>query len=104
IVAYRYSFDKPSWIEGANPVTVNRNIGKPKSDVMFSVDVSHLSPGKHTIFVEGKDADGNWGIPTAAWFTVGSAPMPTPTPVPTPGPDPMSNWIYLPIIVNPDTP
>ena len=54
------------------------------------------------IFVEGKDADGNWGVPTAAWFTVGTAPEPTPTPTPTP--DPMSNKIYLPIIVNPDTP
>ena len=102
ITAYRYSFDKPSWIEGANPVTVNRNVGKPKSDVMFAVNVSHLSPGKHMIFVEGKDADGNWGVPTAAWFTVGTAPEPTPTPTPTP--DPMSNKIYLPIIVNPDTP
>jgi hypothetical protein len=100
IVAYRYSFDKPSWIEGANPTTVNRNVGKPKSDVMFAVDVSQLSPGKHTLFVEAKDADGNWGIPTAAWFTVGSAPQPTPTPTP----DPMSNWIYLPIILNPERP
>ncbi len=100
ITAYRYSFDKPSWIEGANPTTVNRNVGKPKSDVMFSVDVSQLSPGKHMLFVEGKDADGNWGVPTAAWFTVGSAPQPTPTPTP----DPMSNWIYLPIILNPERP
>jgi len=106
ITAYRYSFDKPSWIEGANPTTVNRNVGKPKSDVMFSVDVSQLSPGKHMLFVEGKDADGNWGVPTAAWFTVGSAPQPTPTPFPTPEPTPQpaSNKIYLPIILNPERP
>lgn len=108
ITAYRYSFDKPSWIEGANPVTVNRNVGKPKSDVMFSVDVSALEPGRHTLFVEGKDADGNWGIPTAAWFTVGSAPEPTPTsfptstsfptPQPTTTPEPPSWIINFPMI------
>lgn len=102
ISGYRYSFDKPSWIEGANPITVNRNMNAPKSDVMFAINVSHLSPGKHMLFVEGRDADGNWGVPTAAWFTVGTAPSPTPGPTPTPQPDPGSNRIYIPIVFIPE--
>jgi hypothetical protein len=38
--------------------------------VTASVDTSGLSDGRHIIFVEGQDADGNWGVPTAVFLDV----------------------------------
>jgi hypothetical protein len=38
--------------------------------VQASVFTSGLTAGRHTLFVEGQDASGNWGVPTALFLTV----------------------------------
>jgi len=43
-----------------------------------------LTPGRHTVFVEGQDAAGNWGVLTAVFLWVNpDGPTPTPTETPT---------------------
>lgn len=74
----RYSFDTPSWVPGtelfdlipaSNPLddTVER-LKVPR------IDTSGLTPGRHTIFVESKAADGTYGVPTAVFLDVLEAP------------------------------
>jgi hypothetical protein len=38
--------------------------------VNLALDTSGLDPGRHTIFVRAKDADGNWGPVSAEFFWV----------------------------------
>jgi hypothetical protein len=39
-------------------------------NVRATINTSGLSAGRHTIFVEGQDANGNWGVPTAIFITI----------------------------------
>ncbi|MEZ4557038.1 MAG: hypothetical protein R3A10_17930 [Caldilineaceae bacterium] len=32
-----------------------------------TVDTTDWSAGRHTVFVEAQDSDGNWGVPTAVF-------------------------------------
>jgi hypothetical protein len=73
IAAARYSIDLPSWIEGAvtYPMAASDGSFNAKTEsIMATIDTSGLHAGKHTIFVESQDADGNWGVPTAIFLTV----------------------------------
>jgi len=106
IMSIRYSIDKPSWIAGANPKTVELRTTVPKYSGMFSVNLDDLAPGQHTLFVEALDNSGAWGPPTAIFFEVEGEVTPTPPtptpptptpPTPTPPPDP-EQTIYLPLI------
>jgi hypothetical protein len=36
------------------------------------IDTTALAPGKHIVFVEAQDANGQWGVPSAAFLTVNS--------------------------------
>ena len=38
--------------------------------IQATVDTSQLGAGRHIIFVESQDADGNWGVPSAVFLTV----------------------------------
>ena len=38
--------------------------------VQATVFTSGLTAGRHTLFVEARDASGNWGVPTALFLTV----------------------------------
>lgn len=75
IAAARYSIDLPSWMDGAVTYPMAASDGSFNSKVesiMAAVDTSQLHAGKHIIFVESQDAEGNWGVPTAVFLTVAS--------------------------------
>jgi carboxypeptidase T len=73
IVAARYSVDQPSWASGAVTALMAPNDGvfDAKSEAVTAVvNTAGWAPGRHLIFVEGEDADGNWGAPSAAFLDV----------------------------------
>jgi carboxypeptidase T len=75
IAAARYSLDAPSWVTGTqtNPLLPDDAIfNNPEEDLRVIIDTSSLLPGRHTIFVESQDSDGNWGVPSAIflWVTI----------------------------------
>lgn len=76
IQAARYSIGAPSWT-GATTFAMSAADGSFNSTVegvTASIDTTGLSNGIYTIFVEGQDAAGNWGAPTAINFEVGTPP------------------------------
>ena len=76
IQAARYSIDTPSW-EGATLINMTATDGTFNSTaegVTVSIDTTGLSNGQHTIFVEGQDASGQWGVPTAIFLEIGTPP------------------------------
>jgi len=71
IAAARYTVDAPSWITG----TVSRAMtpadgafDSAAETVHAAVDTTSLTLGRHVLFVEGRDAQGNWGVPTAVFL------------------------------------
>ena len=71
--------------------------GLPTGSGAFAIDMSGLSPGRHTVYVQATDSAGYKGPVTAGFFvkeetsaTPGPTPLPTPqvTPSPTPVPGP----------------
>ncbi|MGB1253178.1 MAG: M14 family zinc carboxypeptidase [Candidatus Promineifilaceae bacterium] len=88
IVEVRYSIDAPSWMTGTVLTTLNASDGafdSPIENATIVIPTLPWMPSKHTIFVEGKDADGNWGVPTAYFVTVTAFP---------------TGSVFLPIVVN----
>ena len=87
IQAGQYTLDAPSWAGGV-PVAMSASDGAFNAtveNVTASIDTTAIAPGRHTVFVEGQDAAGNWGVLTAAFLWVnGTGPTPTPTIAPTP--------------------
>lgn len=74
INAARFSIDQPSWISGTQTYSfspVDGSFDSPVESLSANVDTSSLAPGRHTIFVESQDANGNWGVPGASfiWIT-----------------------------------
>jgi hypothetical protein len=76
IAEARYSIDRPSWMSGTTyPLSVvDGNFDNPVEGLQAAVDTAGLSQGRHLIFVESKDADGNWGIPSAAFLDIAEVP------------------------------
>ena len=75
INAARYSIDQPSWIAGTQtyPLSaVDGSLDSPVEAFSASIDTSSLSSGRHPIFIESQDADGNWGVPSAIFFWITS--------------------------------
>lgn len=70
IDSIRYSFDKPSWISGSGARTIVLRTQVPKYTSTFTASTTGLTPGQHTLFVESLDGSGNWGVPTAIFFTI----------------------------------
>jgi carboxypeptidase T len=73
ISAARYSIDNPSWITGTVTYAMAATDGSFNSTtegIQANIDTTGLSGGQHTIFVEAKDANNNWGVPTAIFLTV----------------------------------
>ena len=79
IQAARYTIDVPSW-QGAVTHAMAAADGAFDSSseaVTATIDAAGLRNGRHIIFVEGQDTDGNWGVPTAIFLDV-NAPCTTP--------------------------
>ncbi|CAG0954623.1 partial Zinc carboxypeptidase, partial [Planctomycetaceae bacterium] len=77
IAAARYSLDAPSWITGTTTYPLNAIDGafnNPIESLQAGVNLSGLSTGRHIIFVESRDANGNWGPPTAVFVWITLAP------------------------------
>jgi carboxypeptidase T len=73
IATARYSVDKPSWASGATTFSMSAGDGlfnATSEGVTASVSTAGWTPGRHLIFVEGQDANGNWGAPTGVFLTV----------------------------------
>jgi carboxypeptidase T len=75
IVAAEYYLDTPPWVpeKGAAPYALAPSDGDFDHEiesVRGVLDTTGLAPGRHTLFVRGRDADGNWGAFTAAFVDV----------------------------------
>jgi carboxypeptidase T len=72
IAVAEYAVDVPWWDGGEttalNPV--DGALDAPAEEVAAAIETDGWSPGRHTIWVHGRDAGGNWGPPSAAWVTV----------------------------------
>lgn len=85
IQAARYSIDTPSW-RGGTTFAMTASDGAFNSKVegaAATIDTAGLAVGRHTIFVEGQDVNGNWGVTSAIFLTVEPGVGPTPTPTNT---------------------
>jgi carboxypeptidase T len=73
IQAARASIDTPSWANSATPIALNAQDGNYDNEVESlsgTIDTHGLAAGKHTLFIEGQDNAGNWGVPTAVFFNI----------------------------------
>jgi Ca2+-binding RTX toxin-like protein len=77
IAGGRYSIDAPSWIEGTQTfemTAADGNFDRPVEELTATIDIRGLESGRHTIFVESVDANGDYGVPTAVFLDVLDAP------------------------------
>lgn len=73
VSAARYTIDAPSWITGTALYTMTAADGDfdaSSEAVVATIETTGWAVGRHTLFVEGQDADGNWGVPSARFLTV----------------------------------
>lgn len=78
ITAARYSIDAPSWVAGTKTYDLSAADGafdSPTEQLTAKIDTTKLAAGRHTIFVESKDTEGNYGVPTATFIDVLNAPQ-----------------------------
>ena len=74
IAAARYSIDAPAWITGTVAYAMDAPaVISTTATLTATVDTSGWSAGRHTVFVEAQDSDGNWGVPTAVFVDVPAA-------------------------------
>jgi carboxypeptidase T len=83
IVAAYYSLDAPAWLTG----TITHSLAvadgawdSPVESITTTIDTSDWSAGRHTLFLEARDAAGNRGVPSAGfvWVENGSVPALSP--------------------------
>ncbi|MCP4348273.1 MAG: hypothetical protein GY795_22525 [Desulfobacterales bacterium] len=77
IAGAEYCIDIPPGFSTAKPIGLKAADGSFDSDsevVSATIDVSHIVPGEHIVYVRGKDADGNWGPVTAEFLNGGQHP------------------------------
>lgn len=73
IAEARYSIDLPSWQTGATLLPMQASDGSFNSSIeglTATLNTAGLLPGRHIVFVESKDAAGNWGPPSAVFLTI----------------------------------
>ncbi|MGD8791671.1 MAG: M14 family zinc carboxypeptidase [Anaerolineae bacterium] len=72
VAAAEYYIDVPPWLTTTTPVSytmapADGAFDDPVEGVMATLDTGSLAPGRHIVFVRGRDAAGNWG-PVSAVF------------------------------------
>jgi carboxypeptidase T len=75
VAAVHYTVDLPSWA-GGTPVALIPTDGAFNSNVesaQIMLDTTGWEAGRHLIFVEGQDAAGNWGAPTAIFLELAAS-------------------------------
>lgn len=75
IAAAEYYVDVPPWDTAHSPVAIamaaaDGSFNSTVEKVTATVATSGLTPGRHLLFVRGKDAAGNWGAFSAAFLDV----------------------------------
>jgi murein tripeptide amidase MpaA len=73
IVAAEWSAGTPPWQAGSQPSAMAASDGAWDSSqeiVEAVVDTTGWSPGRHTLYVRGQDADGHWGAPSALFMAI----------------------------------
>lgn len=73
ITKAQYTIDLPPWDPAAIKIPMVCSDGTCDSRlelVAALVDTTNLSPGRHIIFVQGKDVDGYWGSVSAIFFNL----------------------------------
>jgi len=76
IAAARYSVDAPSWVTGTQTYSMTATDGALNTrveQVQATVDTTGWALGRHSLFVESRDADGNWGVPGAVFVNLADA-------------------------------
>ena len=71
VAAARYTVDAPSWVTGIVSYSMSPADGgfdAAAETVQAVVDTSGWELGRHVLYIEGQDAQGNWGVPTAAFI------------------------------------
>lgn len=67
----RLSINSPAWIMGTVVYTMTAADGlfdEESEQISGVIDTTDLADGQYTVFVESQDADGNWGVASAAFF------------------------------------
>ena len=82
IAAASYYLDTPPWITTTTPIPypmspTDGNFNSSVEGVLATIDTSSLSLGRHLVFVQGQDANGNWGVVSAVFLDVTSMAAPT---------------------------
>ncbi|MBN1874940.1 MAG: peptidase M14 [Anaerolineae bacterium] len=73
IGAAEYYVDVPPWDTTATGYMMGAGDGafdSPSETVTATVDTSGLGTGRHTLYVRGRDANGNWGVVGAAFLYI----------------------------------
>ena len=73
IDAARYTVDAPSWVTGTISYPMSPADGAfdaAVEAVQAAVDTTGWTPGRHILFVESRDAQGSWGVPSAVFVWV----------------------------------
>jgi hypothetical protein len=75
VIAAEWYVDSPPWQAGSQAKAMAASDGEWDSSieqVEATIDTSGWSPGWHTLFVRGQDADGRWGAVSALFVSVSS--------------------------------
>ena len=70
----RYFVGKAPWEAGAEAVAMHAEDGAFDSvteGMTAQIDTEGMVDGKHIVYVQGKDADGNWGPASAVYLAIG---------------------------------
>jgi carboxypeptidase T len=75
VAAAEYYIDVPPWVTTPTPVSwplaaVDGAFNQKTEAVEATIDTNGLSLGRHTIFVRGQDANGNWGAISAVFVYI----------------------------------
>lgn len=73
IAGAEFYIDTPPWLPGAaaNPMSPSDDSFNALSEAAnATIDTTLLDSGRHTIFVRGRDASGNWGAVSAIFLTM----------------------------------
>jgi hypothetical protein len=73
ITAARYSLDQLSWQANTDFYSLmpaDGSFNTSEESVTANLDATCLAPGRHTLYLEGQDAAGNWGVPSAAFLQI----------------------------------
>jgi carboxypeptidase T len=72
VAAAEFYVDTPPWVAGSVPISMTAQDGAfdgTREGVTGSAGPD-LSAGRHTLYIRGRDAAGNWGPTTARWINV----------------------------------